>query len=101
MHLWSEGTLDRVLLLQSPSQLLSYDTTFQLGEFYISPLIFGHALFKENRCIPAMFMIHERELTETHEAMFRECVKQVPSLKNINLPIVTDREKIIINAIKT
>ncbi len=48
-----------------------------------------------------MLMIHERKLTETHEAMFRECVKQVPSLKNINLPIVTDREKSIINAIKT
>ncbi len=33
--------------------------------------------------------------------MLRECVKQVPSLKNINLPIATDREKSIINAIKT
>ncbi len=48
-----------------------------------------------------MFMVHERKLTETHEAMFRECVKRVPSLKNVNLPIVTDREKRIINTIKT
>ena len=29
--------MDRVLLLNSPSaQLLSYDTTFQLGDFYVS-----------------------------------------------------------------
>ena len=35
--------LDRVLLLDSPSQqLLSYDTTFQLGDFYISVLAFRH-----------------------------------------------------------
>ena len=32
---------DRVLLLQSPvSQLLSYDTTFELGDFYLSTLTF-------------------------------------------------------------
>ena len=33
--------LDRVLLLDSPiPQLLSYDTTFQLGDFYVSVLSF-------------------------------------------------------------
>ena len=33
--------LDRVLLVQSPTpKLLSYDTTFQLGDFYVSTLAF-------------------------------------------------------------
>jgi len=32
--------LDRTLLLGSSDQLLSYDTTFQLGDFYVSPLLF-------------------------------------------------------------
>ena len=32
--------LDRVLVLDTSSQLLSYDTTFKLGDFYVSPLIF-------------------------------------------------------------
>ena len=40
--------LDRVLLVESSSpQLLSYDTTFQLGDFYISTLTFRHTLFEE------------------------------------------------------
>ena len=37
--------LDRVLLLQSPSpQLMLYDTTFRLGDFYVSVLTFRHTL---------------------------------------------------------
>ena len=31
---------NKVLQLKSPSQLLSYDTTFKLGDFYVSPLLF-------------------------------------------------------------
>ena len=62
---------DRVLHIDSNKQLLSYDTTFQLGDFYVSPLMFWHVLFKENPCIPALFLVHERKLTETHEAMFK------------------------------
>ncbi len=84
---------DRVLNIQSKCQLLSYDTTFQLGDFYVSPLIF---LFQENPCIP---LIHERKFTETHQEMWRECCKQVPSLRTTEFPIVTDKEKSITNAI--
>ena len=62
---------DNVLTLQTPAQLLSYDTTFQMGDFYVSPLVFHHTLFKEKPSIPAVFMVHERKLTETHEEMLR------------------------------
>ena len=90
---------ERVLNLKSKCQLLSYDTTFQLGDFYVSPLVFRHSLFEENPCIPAMFLIHERKFTETHQEMWRECCKQVPSMKATKFPVVTDKEKSIINAI--
>ena len=60
--------LDRTLLLGSSDQLLSYDTTFQLGDFYVSPLLFRHTLFKENPCIPAMFLIHECKFVNIHKA---------------------------------
>ena len=92
---------DRVLHIDSNKQLLSYDTTFQLGDFYVSPLMFRHLLFKENPCIPALFLVHERKLTETHEAMFKECVERIPSLAKTCFPIVTDKERSIINAIKS
>ena len=56
---------DKVLLLDSSLQLLSYDTTFNLGDFYVSPLVFRHTLFQEIPCMPVMFLIHERKFTET------------------------------------
>ena len=53
--------LDRVLLFESESQLLSYDTTFQLGVLSLC-FIFRHNLFAEKPCIPAMFLLHEQKL---------------------------------------
>ena len=91
---------DKSLLLQHGPQLLSYDTTFQLGDFYVSPLIFRHTLFQEKPCIPAMFLFHERKFTDTHKQLFHECVSRIPALKNCRCPLVTDKEKAIANAVK-
>ena len=53
---------DHVLLVDSVNpQLLSYNTTFQLGDFYVSSLLFRHTIFKEPPVIPALFLIHERK----------------------------------------
>ena len=56
-------------------------------------------MFKEQPCIPAMFLIHERKLTETHHFMFQECLVRSPYLKKVTYPIVTDNEKAIVNVI--
>ena len=89
--------LDCVLLVQSPSpQLLSYDTTFQLGDFYVSTLAFRHTLFKEAPVIPVAFLIHERKLQACHDELFGICCKLVPALK----PIVTDEEQTYVNTPK-
>ena len=63
---------NKVLQLKDPGQLLSYDTTFQMGDFYVSTLLFRHIIFEENSCIPAVFMIHERKFTETHQELFKQ-----------------------------
>ena len=91
--------LEKLLYLKCPSQLLSYDTTFKLGDFYVSSLIFRHSIFLQKPCIPAFFFIHERKLTETHSRMFKACVKYIPGLKTATCPLVTDREKAILNSI--
>ena len=93
---------DHVLTLQDlPSkQLLSYDTTFKMGNFYLSSLIFRHTIFRERPCIPVIYMIHERKLTDTHFEMLQTISKLIPSLTKANIPIVTDREKAITNALK-
>ena len=39
--------LDKVLLLDCDHQLLSYDTTFQLGDFYVSPVVQSYCFQKQ------------------------------------------------------
>ena len=69
---------DCVLLLQSPvSQLLSYDTTFQLGDFYLSTLTFRHTLFEKGPVVPVAFLLHERKLISCHEELFKVCCRLV------------------------
>ena len=95
-----KALLDKVLLLESLSpQLLSYDTTFQLGDFYISVLSFRHTLFKEAPTIPVAFLLHERKFEEHHKEMLNICIKLVRSLRTASYPIVTDEERAIVNAI--
>ena len=92
--------MDRVLLLNSPSaQLLSYDTTFQLGDFYVSVLCFRHTLFKEAPVIPAAFLVHERKFEEHHKELFSVCTKIVRSLNHTTCPMVIDEEVAIVNAV--
>ena len=78
--------------------LLSYDTTFQLGDFYVSPLLFRHIVSNESPVIPAAFMLHERKF---HEEFMNFINLKLPSLSKLKepIPIVTDDELGICNAI--
>ena len=92
---------NKLLMLSNTFQLLSYDTTFQLGDFYVSPLIVRYSIFDQKPCVPLAFMIHERKFSSTHQEMLHECTRKIPSLRNLHCPIVVDKEKAIINAIRT
>lgn len=76
-------------------QLMSYDTTFQLGDFYVSPLLFRNTLFKKSPVMPAIFLIHERKLSGTHKEMMMLVAKELPYLVNGNthVPLVSDDER--------
>lgn len=96
--------MEQVLQLSSASQLLSYDTTFQLGDFYVSTLLFRHTLFKECPVMPVIFMIHERKFQAAHVELMKVVCELVPSLKatsNGYIPLVCDEEKGICYAIDT
>ena len=74
--------LDRLLLINSPlMQLLSYDTTFQLGDFYVSPLLFRHTLFTESPVVPALSYMSAssrqptRSSSKLHRAKFQHSVE--------------------------
>jgi len=87
--------LDRILLIstQTNTQLLSYDTTFKFGDFYVSAILFRAVCFRENPVIPALFLIHERKLRTTHEALCAVLSQKVKALSNSNVVVVTDCEK--------
>ena len=58
-------------LLQSPGHMLSYDTIFQLGDFYLSTLTFHHTSFEKNQ----LSLLHFFYLKEsTHYAI--KCTHQ-------------------------
>jgi hypothetical protein len=83
-----------------PLQQLSYDTTFNLGDFYVSILIFRETSFTQTPVIPLAFMIHERKLTTTHVQFFNQMKSVCPEIGSAtNLIIVTDQELSIRKAI--
>ena len=87
--------LDR-LILSSPddSILMSYDTTFQLGDFYLSPFLFKHVLFESNPVVPAAFLLHERKFKYVHMELMLQLKEEISSLSTISspVPIVVDDE---------
>ena len=97
----SKGIIDElnsIIKLKDPEFLFSYDTTFCLGEFYVSPLIFKNILFENNPLMAALFLIHERKLQEIHNIFFKTLSSQVRPLRGP--PIATDMETAIVRAIK-
>lgn len=89
--------LDRVLRLKSRDQLLTYDTTFTLGEFYVSPLLFRQTCFEESPVMPGLFLIHERKKHESHKILFDVLKKQVKSITR-KVVIATDNEEALVKA---
>ena len=94
--------LDQLILL-SPDDpiLLSYDTTFQLGDFYVSPFLFKHVLFESHPVIPVAFLLHERKFQIAHTEFMAHLKEEIPSLSTAKLPvpIVVDDEIALCNAI--
>ena len=85
---------NRLLSLRlSNPQILSYDSTFQLGDLQVSPLLFRNVLFGNSPVMPAEFAIHERKLKVTHTEVM-PIVAEQPYLVNetSKVPLVTDDE---------
>ena len=84
-----------------PTMCLSYDTTFDTGDFYLSILTYRHVEFEEYPVFPLMYMIHERRLESTHDFFFQRLVSVLGKVKlSTETVIVSDEEKGIINAIR-
>ena len=95
--------MEGVLQSHAMPQLLSYDTTFQLGDFYVSTLLFRNTFFTSCPVMPAFFLIHERKFKSFHSELLKIVCEMVPSLHiaSKKVPLVSDCEEGICQAIDT
>ena len=84
-----------------PTLCLSYDTTFEMGDFYISVLTYRQTEFEETPVVPLLFMIHEQKVEAVHDFFFKRLTELIPELCLANhVVIVSDEETSIVNSIK-
>lgn len=89
-------------LLVSPQDhqvLTSYDTTFCLGDFYVSVLIFRMIVFAKSPVLPVLIFIHNTKTAAAHKEFFERTLHLIPNLKDMTTPLVMDQELGIIKAI--
>ena len=93
--------LNLLLQVESDEKLyMSYDTTFQVGDFYVSALVFRHILFQNNKTVPVAFFIHDKKSTRIHEFFWRTIKSLIPNLSKGSPVIVIDREAAIKNSLE-
>ena len=84
------------------AQLLTYDTTYEMGDYNLSVLKFRQTEFEETPAIPLMFMLHEQN-ESAHNFFFMRLDELVPELKTTETLLVTitaDEEEALVNVIK-
>jgi len=91
-----ELTRDFCELYKGETPTLYYDTTFSMGDFYVSCLLYRHTVFEGSPVIPLLMLVHERRTTESHQLLFSWFVR-LTAMKSVTC--VVDREKSISNAI--
>ena len=72
--------------------VLSYDTTFELGPYFVSILVFRHPWLRGYPAIPLRFLWHETKTILGHDMTFSDLSSSFPRLHNMNTVIITDRE---------
>ena len=95
-------TVNDLLTLQTNEFqiILAYDTNFQLGDFYVSPLLFRHIYFNGSAIIPLAFFVHDKKFQVSHAKFFSKLTEKIPNLKKKEVPLIMVREKGITNAAK-
>ena len=93
--------MESVLQNEARSQLSSYDTTFQLGDFNMSTLLFRNTVFTTSPVMPAFFLIHECKFKSVHSDLMKMVSEMAPSLHTgfWKIPLVSDCEEGICEAV--
>ena len=71
-------------------QLICYDTTFNIGQHYLSTVLAKNVELSRDPIFPIAFYIHDRKKKDDHQVFLDYVFKRLDI--NPNIPIVTDRE---------
>jgi len=85
-------TLETLLKVSSNPITLHYDTVFNVGDFYLSTLVFRNSMFQKDPITPVAFFIHSRRYQEDHIRFMTTIRQSLPLLSAKKILIVTDRE---------
>ncbi|CAG7816969.1 unnamed protein product, partial [Allacma fusca] len=81
-------------------QLITYDTTFELVDVYVSALVLRNTFVEGDPIFPVAFMLHERKFAEVHKEFFWTLHQHLDlSSLECNVPLCVDRERGITAAI--
>lgn len=95
LHLMSQPLLENLEMLLKVSTepvTLHYDTVFNMGDFYLSTLVFRNSIFQNAPITPVAYFIHSRRFSEDHLQFMRAVRNSLPLLSAKRMIMVTDRE---------
>ena len=90
---------DLLQIKRSEKPFLSIDTTFETGNFYITPIVYKNFLFKSEPTVPLAFLIHQKKDQKFQERFLSVLSQECPNLKRKETIFVADRERALTNAI--
>jgi len=76
------------------------DTTYKLGELFVTVFSYQNIMFESNPAIPVAFMLHEKRDAKFHERFMTILKQNIPNLGKYDHPIICDREAAIKKSIK-
>lgn len=79
-------------------QLMSYDTTFNFGDFYLSAFVVRNIFLNDDPIYPVAFLLHSRKYRAHHHQFLSALLNNLDINDFSSIPIVTDREKGITEA---
>ena len=88
------------ILKTNKSLLLGYDTTYSMGDFYVSQVVARHTAFENDPIFPIAALIHQKRDQTSHNLLFRWMRENYPELNSEGVVFVTDRELGITKSLK-
>ncbi|XP_042316660.1 uncharacterized protein LOC121927141 [Sceloporus undulatus] len=81
-------------------QLVSYDTTFKLGDFYLSPIVIRNIILEGDPILPVAFLLHTNECTAYHVDFLCEILSKLGGDNMEKIPFVIDRESGVVQPLE-